>query len=230
MKDIFDKLKDAGRDALGTFVEFDPEAPQAAPQRAPAHAAPADVTLAAAPRPAPAAPVAAGSAAPDPEFVQQLQAAVGASGKAAYGQFRTLFGALSAVPDDTQRATLALAAAQASHGVTAQQVAEAIDDRLRILAGERTAFQKAVGDETEATIGGAQKEIDAARTAIAKKAEEIRELQARQAELEASLAQARASIDGNSARFDASYAVVEAELAAERARIAPLIPPAAGAR
>lgn len=229
MKDIFDKLKDAGRDALGTFVEFDPEAPQPAPQRPPAHA-PADVTLAAAPRPAPAAPVAAGNAAPDPEFVQQLQAAVGASSKAAYGQFRTLFGALSAVPDDTQRASLALAAAQASHGVTAQQVAEAIDDRLRILAGERTAFQKAVGDETEATIGGAQKEIDDARAAIARKAEEIRELQARQAELEASLAQARASIDGNSARFDASYAVVEAELAAERARIAPLIPPAAGAR
>jgi len=232
MKDIFDKIKDAGRDALGTFVEFDPEAPEAA--SAPAARAPsrpqADVTLAAAPLPAPAAPVAAGSAAPDPEFVQQLQAAVASSSKAAYGQFRTLFGALSAVGDDAQRASLALAAAQASHGVTAQQVAEAIDDRMRILAGERTAFQKAVGDETEATIGGAQKEIDAARAAIARKAEEIRELQARQAELEASLAQARASIDGNAARFAASYAVVEAELAAERARIAPLITPTAGTR
>ncbi|HEX8391663.1 MAG TPA: hypothetical protein VF665_04820 [Longimicrobium sp.] len=233
MKDIFDKLKDAGRDALGTFVEFDPESPAQAPAapRGPDRGVPVDVTLAAVPVSAPAAaPVSAGAAAPDPEFVQQLQAAVQASGKQAYGQFRTLFGALSAVPDDTQRASLALAAAQASHGVTAQQVAEAIDDRLRILAGEREAFQKAVGAESDAAIGGTQKKIDDARAAIARKAEEIRELQARQAELEAGLAEARASIDANSARFAASYAVVEAELAAERARIAPLLTPTSGTR
>jgi DNA repair exonuclease SbcCD ATPase subunit len=161
----------------------------------------------------------------DPEFVQQLHGAVQGSGKPAYTQFRTLFGALGAVADDATRTQLALSAVQASNGVTPRQVAEAIDDRLRILAGERQAFDKAVQVETESTVGGTQKEIDAARAAIARKAEEIRQLEARRAELERSLGEARAALDANAARFAASYAVVEAELAAERARIAPFVTP-----
>ena len=89
-----------------------------------------------------------------------------------------LYAALSAVGDPAQRAQLALSAAQASHGVTAQQVAEAIEDRMGLLAAERTAFEKAVQAETQHTIGDTQKKIDAARAEIARKAEEIRQLEA----------------------------------------------------
>ena len=79
--------------------------------------------------------------------------------------------------------------------------------------------------ETDHSIGATQKRIDAAKAEIAKKADEIRQLEATRVELERGIAEARAAIDGNSARFAASYAVVEAELAAERARIAPFITP-----
>lgn len=228
MKDILDKIKDVGKDALGTFVEFDESGAEAsaAPAGTPPRAAASTPRPAAQPAsgaPAPAVPGAA--ATPDPEFVQQLQGAVQGSAKAAYTQFRTLFGALGAVADDAQRTQLALSAAQASHGVTPKQVGEAIDDRLRILAGERQAFDKAVQVETESTVGGTQKEIEAAKAAIAKKAEEIRQLEARRAELERSMGEARAALDANAARFAASYAVVEADLAAERARITPFITP-----
>lgn len=232
MKDLFDKLKDAGRDALGTFVVLDEdgnevEAPAADPRRAaarPSGAAPSAPAM-------PSAPVAAPSAAAmeaagvDPEFVQQLHASVQASKKTAYTQFQALYSALSAIADPNQRAQLALSAAQASHGVSPQQVAEAIEDRLGILAGERKAFDKAVQDETDHTIGATQKRIEAAKAEIIKKAEEIRQLEATRAELEKSIAEARTAIDTNAARFAASYAVVEAELASERARIAPFITP-----
>ncbi len=228
MKDLFDKLKDAGRDALGTFVVLDEdgnevEAPADDPRRAaPRPAAGAPSAAPAASAPSPAAMAAAGV---DPEFVQQLHAAVQASKKPAYTQFQALYSALSAIADPAQRAQLALSAAQASHGVSPQQVAEAIEDRLNLLAGERKAFEKAVQDETDHTIGATQKRIDAAKAEIIKKAEEIRQLEATRAELEKSIAEARAAIDTNAARFAASYAVVEAELASERARIAPFITP-----
>jgi hypothetical protein len=235
MKDLFDKLKDAGRDALGTFVVLDEdgnevEASANAPGAKPAAPRPAAPAASVAPVSAPAAagsttPLAAAvaNATVDPEFVQGLQAACQGSKKAAYTQFQTLYSALGAIADPAQRAQLALSAAQASHGVTPQQVAEAIDDRLAILAGERQAFDKAVQAETDHSIGATQKRIDAARAEIAKKADEIRQLEATRLELERGIAEARAAIDGNSARFAASYAVVEAELAAERARIAPFI-------
>jgi hypothetical protein len=228
MKDIFDKIKDAGRDALGTFVVLDEDgneqpAPAGArtPGARPAGAAPGKPAGG-----APAAvpiPGAVAGAQVDPEFVQQLQACCQGSKKPAYTHFQTLYSALSAIADPAQRAQLALTAAQASHGVTPQQVAEAIEDRLQLLAGERQAFEKAVQAETEHTIGATQKKIDAAKAEIAKKADEIRQLEAQRVELEKGIAEARAAIDGNSARFAASYAVVEAELAAERARIAPFI-------
>jgi flagellar motility protein MotE (MotC chaperone) len=226
MKDILDKIKDVGKDALGTFVEFEPEE-EGRPSPQPRAAAPA-APMAGPAIPAPAASAAIPAGEVDPEFVQGLQAAVQASGKAAYTHYRTLYGALAAVADDRQRTQLALSAAGASNGITPQQVAEAIDDRLRILAGERGAFDKAVQAETTGTIGSTQKEIDQARAAIARKVEEIQQLEAKRAELEKSIAEARASIDANSARFAASYAVVEAELAAERARIAPFLTPTAG--
>lgn len=225
MKDLFDKIKDAGRDALGTFVELDDDGNEVepAPRAAPRGAAPPPVPAAG----AAAAPIAAAvaGATVDPEFVQQLHAAVQGSKKAAYTQFQTLFSALSAIADPAQRTQLALSAAQASHGVTPQQVAEALDDRMALLAGERQAFDKAVADEVEHSIGATQKRIDAAKAEIQKKAEEIRQLEATRAELEKGIAETRAAIDSNAARFAASYAVVEAELAAERARIAPFVTP-----
>lgn len=221
MKDIFDKIKDAGRDALGTFVVLDedgnerpatPGTPGARPAARPAAGAPG-------------VPGAVVVGQVDPEFVAQLQACCQNSKKPAYTQFHALYTALSAVADPAQRVQLALSTAQASHGVTAQQVAEAVDDRMQLLAAERAAFEKAVHAETEHTIGATQKQIDAARAEIARKAEEIRALETKRQEMEKSIAEARATIDANSARFAASYAVVEAELAAERARIAPFLTP-----
>lgn len=231
MKDLLDKLKDAGRDALGTFVVLDEdgnEVEQPAAGAQPAAQRPASAATPAAAPSAPAAvPAAVANATVDPEFVQQLHAAVQGSKKAAYTHFQTLYSALGAIADPAQRAQLALSAAQASHGVTPQQVAEAIEDRMALLAGERQAFEKAVQAETDHTIGATQKRIESAKAEIAKKAEEIRQLEATRLELERGIAEARAAIDGNSARFAASYAVVEAELAAERARIAPFITPTA---
>ncbi|HEU4881073.1 MAG TPA: hypothetical protein VFT45_02475 [Longimicrobium sp.] len=228
MKDLLDKLKDGARDALGTFVVMDEdgnevEAPRGTPGARPASGPPAAGGTPSAGAASADIPAAVASATVDPEFVQGLQAACQGSKKAAYTQFQTLYSALSAIADPAQRAQLALSAAQASHGITAQQIADAIDDRLAILAGERQAFDKAVQAETDQSIGATQKRIDAAKAEIAKKADEIRQLEATRVELERGIAEARAAIDGNSARFAASYAVVEAELAAERARIAPFI-------
>jgi chromosome segregation ATPase len=212
MSGFFDKIKDAGKDALSTFVELEEdEAAEGAPRPA------------AAPSGAPVAAASSG-AAPDPEFIQQLQAAVQGSKKAAYAQFRTLFGALSAVPDEAQRTQLALAACQASHSIDAAAVADAMDDRLRILADEKAAFEKAVKLEADHSVGGAEAEIQKARAEIARKQEEIRALEVKAAELESTLRDARSGLDASSARFAASYAVVEAELAAERARITPFLP------
>lgn len=227
MKDLLDKLKDAGRDALGTFVVMDEdgnevEAPRGTPGARPASSTAAPSAGPASGSPAPV-PAAVASATVDPEFVQGLQAACQGSKKAAYTQFQTLYSALGAIADPAQRAQLALSAAQASHGISPQQVAEAIEDRMAILASERQAFEKAVQAETDHSIGATQKRIDTAKAEIAKKADEIRQLEATRVELERGIAEARAAIDGNSARFAASYAVVEAELAAERARIAPFI-------
>ena len=228
MSGFFDKIKDASKDALGTFVEFEEERSDNTvgfPARAPApHAphAPAAPPMPAAPAHAPAA-----AAAPDPEFVKQLQAAVAASGKAAYAQFRALYEALSVVPDPGQRAQAALSAAKASHGVDAAAVAAAIDDRLKLLDGEKAAFDRAVKTEAQHSVGGAQAEIEKARKEIAKRQEEIRTLEARAAELEKNLTETRAALDASSARFAASYAAVHAELAAERARIAPFLTPSA---
>ena len=224
MSGFFDKIKDASKDALGTFVEFEEERSDNTvgfPARAPAPHAP----HAPAAPPMPAAP--AGAAAPDPEFVKQLQAAVAASGKAAYAQFRALYEALSVVSDPGQRAQAALSAAKASHGVDAAAVAAAIDDRLKLLDGEKAAFDRAVKTEAQHSVGGAQAEIEKARKEIAKRQEEIRTLEARAAELEKNLTETRAALDASSARFAASYAAVHAELAAERARIAPFLTPSA---
>ncbi|HEX8245040.1 MAG TPA: hypothetical protein VF541_16135 [Longimicrobium sp.] len=235
MSSIFDKIKDVGKDALGTFVVLDEDGnEQPAPQGG-------DHTLPAGPRGAPAAPAGAATgpaaalgavpvpgvaAAPDPEFVQQLRAAVDGSKKQALPQFRALFGALSAVADEGTRTQLAISAAQASHGFGASQVADAIDDRLRILTGEREAFTKAVEEETQQSVGGTQAEIEKTRAEITRRIEEIKALETRAAELDKQAREAKAAIDANTARFTASYAVVEAELSAERTRIAPFLSPA----
>jgi hypothetical protein len=233
MSGIFDRLKDVGKDALGTFVVMDDDGNEQ----------PADQTLAApgaaaAPRaaapgsaaPAPAAPqgvaAPAMAAEPDPEFVQQLHASVDGSTKKAYPQFKALFAALSAVGDEGTRTQLAISAAQASHGIGAAQVAEAIDDRLRILAAEKASFDSAVKEETDQSVGATLAQIEKTRAEITRRIEEIKALETKAAELDKAAREARATIDANSARFAASYAVVEAELASERTRVAPFLTPA----
>jgi hypothetical protein len=231
MSGIFDKLKDVGKDALGTFVVMDDDGNEQ----------PADQTLAAPPaaaRGGTAAPVpAAAAAAPqnvpvpvpaeaDPEFVQQLHASVDGSSKKAYPQFKALFAALSAVADEGTRTQLALSAAQASHGIGAAQVAEAIDDRLKILAAEKSSFDGAVKEELDQSVGATLAQIEKTRAEITRRIEEIKALETKAAELDKTAREARATIDANSARFAASYAVVEAELSAERTRVAPFLTPA----
>lgn len=231
MSGIFDKLKDVGKDALGTFVVMDDDGNEqpadqtlAAPASAPrGPAAPSAGSPAAAPGTA-AVPAMAAEA--DPEFVQQLHAAVDASGKKAYPQFKALFAALSAVGDEGTRTQLAISAAQASHGIGAAQVAEAIDDRLRILAAEKASFDGAVKEETEQSVGATLAQIEKTRAEITRRIEEIKALETKAAELDKTAREARATIDANSARFAASYAVVEAELSAERTRVAPFLTPA----
>jgi flagellar motility protein MotE (MotC chaperone) len=151
---------------------------------------------------------------------------VDGSQKQALPQFRALYDALAAVGEPGTRTQLALSAAQASHGFGAAQVAEAIDDRLKILAGEKSAFDAAVKDETAHSVGDTQAQVEKTRAEITRKIEEIKALEAKAADLEKQAQEARATIDANSARFAASYAVVRAELAAERARVAPFLTPA----
>jgi hypothetical protein len=226
MSSIFDKIKDAGKDALGTFVVLDEDGNEQ-PQGGPA-AAQGDATLAApraggAPAQQGAVAVPAVAAAPDPEFVQSLQAAVDGSRKPALAQFRALFAALGAVADEGTRTQLAISAAKASHGVSAAQIAEAIADRLQILAGEKAAFEKAVQEETAQSVGDTQAQIEKTRAEITRRIEEIKALEAKAAELDKAAREARAAIEANSARFAASFAVVQAQLDAERARIAPFL-------
>lgn len=230
MSGIFDKLKDVGKDALGTFVVLDEdgnEQPSGASDRTQPQPQAAVPGAAAGPAAPQGVSVPAVAAAPDPEFVQQLQASVDASKKAAYTQFKALFAALGAVADEGTRTQLAISAAQASHGFGAAQVAEAIDDRLKILDGEKAGFESAVKDELEQSVGGMQAEIEKTRAEINKKIEEIKALETKAAKLDQDVRDARATIDANSARFAASYAAVQAGLAAERARIAPFLTPAA---
>jgi len=227
MSGLIDKLKDAGKDALGTFVVLDEDEEQQQGDRTLAQpGAPAAKTAAAAAPAAAAPPAPAAAAAPDPEFVQQLKTAVDGSQKKALPQFRALYDAMAAVADPGTRTQLALSAAQASHGFGAAQVAEAIADRLRILGGEKSAFEAAVKDETAHSVGDAQAQIEKTRAEITKRIEEIKALETKAAELEKQAQEARATIDANAARFAASYAVVEAELAAERARLMPFLTPA----
>jgi len=229
MSGIFDKLKDVGKDALGTFVVMDDDGnEQPADQTLAAPAAAAASRGAAVPAAAaqPGVAVPAMAAEADPEFVQQLHASVDGSTKKAYAQFKALFAALSAVGDEGTRTQLAISAAQASHGIGAAQVAEAIDDRLKILAAEKASFDGAVKEELEQSVGAMQAQIEKTRAEITRKIEEIKVLEAKAAQLDQEVRESRAAIDANSARFAASYAVVEAELAAERTRVAPFLSPA----
>ena len=227
MSGLIDKIKDVSKDALGTFVVLDEDEEQGdrtepAPPRAAGGPAPA---AASAPASAPAG--AMPPAEVDPEFVAQLKASVDACPAKALPQFRALYDALAAVGDPATRTQLALSAAQASHGFGAAQVAGAIDDRLKILVGEKTAFEQAVKEETEQSVGARQAQIEKTRAEITRKIEEIKALEGKAAALEKGVAEARQAIDANAARFAASYAVVEAELAAERARLASFITPPA---
>jgi hypothetical protein len=227
MDGFLGKIKEAGRDALGTFVVLDDgtTVPADSPEARAAVAQPTPTpTAAGAPASAPSAPSAT-VVAPDPEFVEQLVAAVNASTKPAYVQFQALYEAMSMLSDDRARVQAALTATQTAHKLTAADVVAAIEDRLRILGQERGAFERAAKAEAEQAVGGTLREAEKARTEVARKQEEIRTLEAKAAELEKQAADARASIDAGSTRFAVSYAVVEAQLNAERARIAPFATP-----
>lgn len=225
MDGFLGKIKEAGRDALGTFVVLEDGDP-ARPAGTPGAGAPAGSASA-----PPAAPIAASGAAappaatPDPEFIQGLQSAVEASTKAAYGQFMALYEAMSMLADERARVQAALTATQTAHKVTAADVAAAIDDRLKILVGERGSFEKAALAEMDQAVAGTMKEVEKIRADIARKQEEIRTMEAKAAELARQAAEARASIEHGSARFAVSYAVVEAQLQTERARIAQFVSP-----
>jgi hypothetical protein len=227
MSGFLDRVKDAA----SVFVVLDEDekqaqasaaaAPQAAqphappqPQRAPEFVPVQDATLMH-PGPPPAAELA---------YVDDLRAAVDGSGKAAYGQFRKLYDALP-VPDDAQRTQLALAAAGATAQVTAADVVAAIDDRLKLLEKERGAFDQAIAQQTDASIGAAKKQIVTMAEQIAKKQAEIRELEERRTAAEHSIAQAAAEIEASRRNFAASFAVVQTDLAGERARVAAHVPP-----
>jgi len=190
-----------------------PAAPAAA-QRAPEFVPVPDATLMH-PGPPPAAELA---------YVDDLRAAVEGSGKPAYAQYRKLYQALP-VPDEAQRTQLALAAAGASAQVSAMDVVEAIDDRLKLLEKERGAFDQAIAQQTDASIGAVQKQIVTISEQIAKKQAEIRELEDRRTKAEHSIAQAAAEIEASRRNFAASFAVVQTDLAGERARVAAHVPP-----
>jgi chromosome segregation ATPase len=223
MDGILGKIKEAGRDALGTFVVLDDGTTVAADSpQARAAASPQPVG---APTGTVAPPAATGVVAPDPEFVEQLVSAVNGSSKTAYAQFQALYEAMSMLTDERARVQAALTATQTAHKLTAADIATAIDDRLRILAEERASFERAAKAEAEQAVGGTLKDAEKARAEIARKQEEIRTLEAKAAELEKQAADARASIDAGSTRFAVSYAVVEAQLNAERSRIAPFATP-----
>jgi hypothetical protein len=225
MDGFLGKIKEAGRDALGTFVVLEDGSTVAADSPA----AQAGASRPAATTPAPQAsagpPAVVGTVTPDPEFIQQLQSAVEGSAKSAYAQFQALYEAMSMLTDERARVQAALTATQTAHKLTAADVAAAIDDRLQILAGERTGFEKAAKAEMESAVGETLNQVEKARTEIARKQEEIRQLEAKAAELERQAADARAAIDQGSARFAVSYAVVEAQLTTERARIAQFVNP-----
>jgi hypothetical protein len=221
MDGFLGKIKEAGRDALGTFVVLEEGADGAASQ--PGASAPA---APAAPTPIAASGAAAPPAAtPDPEFIQQLQQAVEGSTKTAYAQFQALYEAMAMLADERARVQAALTATQTAHKVTAADVAGAIDDRLRILAGERAGFEKAALAEMDQAVAGTIKEVEKIRAEIARKQEEIRTMEAKATELARQAGEARASIEHGSARFAVSYAVVEAQLQTERARIAQFVSP-----
>ena len=166
MSGLIDKIKDVSKDALGTFVVLD-EDEEGGDQTAPAPPRPgasAGAAPAAAGAASPAAPVAPAEV--DPEFVQQLKASVDACPSKALPQFRALYDALAAVGDPATRTQLALSAAQASHGFGAAQVTGAIDDRLKILVGEKAAFEQAVKEETDQSVGARQAQIEKTRAEI----------------------------------------------------------------
>jgi hypothetical protein len=228
MDGFLGKIKEAGRDALGTFVvlEDGTTAPADSPQARAAVAQPQVAGEVPSGQPAPA-PTGSGATvvAPDPEFVEQLVSAISGSTKAAYAQFQALFEAMSMITDERARVQAALTATQTAHKVTAADVAAAIDDRLRILAEERGAFERAAKAEAATAVGGTLREAEKARAEVARKQEEIRTLEAKAAELEKQAADARAAIDAGSTRFAVSYAVVEAQLNVERSRVAAFATP-----
>lgn len=203
-------FKDRLKDALSDFVEFDESA------HPPTDAPPAPRT---APTPT-AAPVTGAAALSDPEMVATLEHAVARSTAPGYSEFRVLYAAMDSVPDERLRYDVALKALRASHQLGPDAVLASIEDRINLLEGERSKFDEALAAETERSVNGTTRQINAIAETIAARQAEIRDLEAKQAKLAEAARTAQADLDKSRATFAAAFATVHSALDGERARIA----------
>lgn len=205
------------KDALDDYVVLEEETPPGQPAQP---GAPRPGAAASAPPRKVAAPPMAPAGVATPEVLETLRAAVEKSAHPAYGQFRALLAAMSAVPDEALRYTLALNAAQASHGIDAPRVVESLEDRLRLLEEQRAAFRAAIEAETAGTIGDSERRVRDIDAEIARRQEEIRALDEQRRAMQTEVTAARTRIEETQASFGAAYEQVRGELAAERERLA----------
>jgi chromosome segregation ATPase len=206
-------FKDKLKDALSDFVEFDEEGNVKQNDARPAAPSPR-VDSFASPRSAPDLSLT------DPEMVATLEHAVARSTEPGYEQFKTLYAAMDAVPDEQLRYDVTLKALQASHKLGAQAVLKSIEDRLALLDAERAKFDEALEAETQRSVEGTKQQLQSVADAIAAKQAEIKELQGKQATLAQAAKEAQTGIDRSRASFAAAYTTVHSSLDAERSRIA----------
>jgi chromosome segregation ATPase len=208
-------FKDRLKDALSDFVEFDEGASEA-------DNAAETVAKRQSKRVATVATVSAVSpdtSLTDPEMVATLEQAVARSTEPGYDQFRVLYAAMDAVPDERLRYDVALKALQASHQLGPDAVLASIEDRIRLLDDERTKFEKAHANETERSITATSRQIKTLGDTIAAKQAEIRELETRQAKLYESAKAAQAELDRSRTAFAVAFTSVHTSLDTERNRI-----------
>jgi chromosome segregation ATPase len=206
-------FKDKLKDALSDFVEFDEEGNVKHPDARPAAPSPRADSYAS-PRSAPDLSLS------DPEMVATLEHAVARSTEPGYEQFKTLYAAMDAVPDEQLRYDVTLKALQASHKLGAQAVLKSIEDRLALLDAERAKFDEALEAETQRSVEGTKQQLQSVADAIAAKQAEIKELQGKQATLGQAAREAQAGIDRSRTSFAAAYSTVRSSLEVERTRIA----------
>lgn len=207
-------FKDRLKDALSDFVEFD-EAGTPLDERAHPNKDTEDGQRTTNARPeAQALPELT-----DPEMLTTLQTAVACSTLSAYEQFQTLYAAMDSVTDERLRYDVSLKALRASHQLGPDAVLAAVEDRLRLLDVERERFDAALGDETERSVNGTNRQIASIGDTIAARQKEIRDLEARQATLHEAAKAAQVELDRSRVAFGAAYSTVHSGLDAERVRV-----------